>query len=134
MKKMMNLASWTTRLFTAVVVVMGMVMFVACTNEEAPITRSMSINGNPTPTGPYYGEKIINDSTKRDSVIVDGEVDKIDLKFTIKAREDREVIVDDFSNPQADEYFSSDRRLLDSRREGNWLVETSSGKWFVEDC
>jgi hypothetical protein len=74
---------------------------------------------------PFYGEKIINDSIKRDSVVTpDGTVNKIDLKFAIKAREDREVIVDNFDNPQADEYFSSDRRLLDSRKEGDWLVYT----------
>lgn len=75
------------------------------------------------PSSPFYGEKIINDSTKRDSVVTpDGTVDKIDLKFTIKAREDREVIVDNFDNPLAEEYFSSDRRLLDTRKEGNWQV------------
>jgi len=125
MKQIKNLASWTTRLFTAIVMVMGMVMFASCDkdlNTDSGLGYSSRYVENPS--SPFYGEKIINDSTKRDSVIVDGEVDKIDLKFTIRAREDREVFVDDFSNPQADEYFSSDRRLLDSRKEGNWLVYT----------
>jgi hypothetical protein len=96
------------------------VMFASCTNEEAPMMRSTGFD----PQTPFYGEKIINDSTKRDSVVIDGKVERIDLKFTIRAREDREVFVDDFNSPQAEEYFSSDRRLLDSRQEGNWMVYT----------
>lgn len=122
MKNLKNLASWTTRLFTAVVIVMGMVACDDDLNTDSALLYTSRYVENPST--PFYGEKIINDSTKRDSVVIDGEVDKIDLKFTIKAREDREVFVDDFSNPKADESFSSERRLLGSRKEGNWLVYT----------
>lgn len=122
MKNLKNLASWTTRLFTAIVMVMGMVSCDDDLNTNSGLSYSSQYVENPKT--PFYGEKIINDSTKRDSVVIDGKVEKIDLKFTIKAREDREVFVDDFSSPRADEYFSSDRSLLDSRKEGNWLVYT----------
>lgn len=122
MKNLKNLVSWTTRLFTAIVMVMGMVSCDDDLNTDSGLSYSSKYVENPKT--PFYGEKIINDSTKRDSVVIDGKVEKIDLKFTIKAREDREVFVDDFSSPRADEYFSSDRRLLDNRKEGNWLVYT----------
>jgi len=125
MKKMMNLAVLASRMLTAVVMIVCGMVIVSCNkdmdvDEGLMVKRSLSTTNN----SPFYGERIINDSTKRDSVVIDGEVDKIDLKFSIRAREDREVFVDDFSNPQADEYFSSDRRLLDTRQEGNWLVYT----------
>jgi len=127
MKQIKNLAARGAQLFAAVVMVMVCAVLTSCDkdlNTDSGLGYSSRYVENPSTT-PFYGEKIINDSTKRDSVVTpDGTVDKIDLKFRIKAREDRKVFVDDFNSPQADEYFSSDRRLLDSRKEGNWLVYT----------
>lgn len=128
MKTRKNLASWTTRLFTAVVVVMGMVMFASCDkdlNTDSGLAYSSRyVQGIDTPKG---WESFINDSTKRDSVLLpDGTFDRVYLKVKVDARPHREVIVENFDNPNAGESFSSNRRMIDSRREGNWMITAYS--------
>lgn len=121
MKKFKSLAVRGAQLFAAVVMVMGMI---SCNkdfdvDEGVKSVRSL----DPTPNNYYYGERMINDSVKCDSVITpEGVVEKVNLKFRITAREDREVIVENFNNPNAGESFSSDRRLIESRKEGNFLI------------
>jgi len=131
MKTMKNLAG-AARLAAAVWMVCVGFIVVGCqgkepgyTNENSRVEKSTRVVPDDNPNGPFYGEKFINDSTKRDSVVSsDGQVDRIDLKFTIKAREDREVFVDNFNNPNAGESFSTDRRLIESKRVGNWKVDS----------
>lgn len=120
------LAVWTSQVLAAAMVIVCGFVVASCTDEAQPsMTRSVVIDDPVDPDGPFYGEKIINDSTKRDSVVTpDGQVDRIDLKFTIKAREDREVFVDNFNNPNAGETFSTDRRLIESKKVGNWKVDS----------
>jgi hypothetical protein len=46
------------------------------------------------------------------------------LKVKVTALPHREVIVENFDNPNAGVSFSSNRRMIDSRREGNWKIDS----------
>lgn len=128
MKTRKNLAVLASRMLTAIAMVCGMVMFASCDkdlNTDSGLDYSSRYMANPdTPKG---WESFINDSTKRDSVLLpDGTFDRVLLKVKVTALPHREVIVENFDNPNAGESFSSNRRMIDSRREGNWMITAYS--------
>ncbi len=128
MKKSVNFAGWTARLFSAVVMVMVMVGFASCDKDfNTNSSQSLDTRFEANTDGLKGWESFINDSTKRDSVrLPDGTFDRVLLKVKVTALPHREVIVENFDNPNAGESFSSDRRLIDSRREGNWKIDSYS--------
>jgi hypothetical protein len=118
MKTRKNLAVRGAQLFAAVVMVMVCGLFASC-NKDMDVDEGLqtyrSVNRN--------GWKHLNDSTYRDSVIVDGEVDKIDLSYSIQAIERREFVLDNFNNPYFEEVFSSgEPELIRNTKIGNWSV------------
>lgn len=125
MKNLAKIAARVLGIAAAVVTVFG---FASCdkdlnTNSGLDSTSRYVAN----PESPKGWESFINDSTKRDSVLLpDGTFDRVYLKVKVDARPHREVIVENFDNPNAGESFSSDRRLIDSRREGNWKIDAYS--------
>lgn len=118
MRQIKNLAVRVLGIAAAVVMVCG--LFTSC-NKDMDVDEGLQTYRSVNPN--RNGWKHLNDSTYRDSVIVDGEVDKIDLSYSIQAIERREFVLDNFNNPYFEEVFSSgEPELIRNTKIGNWSV------------